>query len=158
MSLSMICLVVARIVCVILIPLGLLQLTCFTLSLKCFSSVPNNCPDGRIRPLHQFPYLPRAGPVLLTLLFFPILPSCYQVLCGSIYSFPVIRYSCLLWAGILQTLLFLKVYSWLSMDMYSMDIHGHVLHVHLHLHHLILITSLFVFFYLFFYTFISIIF
>ena len=109
--LSMVCLVVARTVCVILIPLGLLQLTCFTLSLKCFSSVPNNCPDEGIRPLLQFPYLPRAGSVLLTLLFFPLLPSSYQVLCGSIYSFPVIRYSCLLSAGILQTLLFLKVYS-----------------------------------------------
>ena len=149
----MVCLVVARTVCVILIPLGLLQLTCFTLSLKCFSSVPNNCPDEGIRPLLQFPYLPRAGSVLLTLLFFPLLPSSYQVLCGSIYSFPVIRYSCLLSAGILQTLLFLKVYSWLSME-------RDVFHIHLHLHHLVLITSLFFIsvLFLFFYTFISIIF
>ena len=32
---------------------------------------PNNCPDVGIRPLLQFPHLPRASPVLLTLLFCP---------------------------------------------------------------------------------------
>ena len=103
-SLSMVCLAVARIVCVILIPL--FQLSCFSLSLKCFSSVPNNCPKMGIRPLLQI-----RPPVLLTLLFPHLLPSSYQILCGSIYYFLVVRYSCLLSAGILQTLLFLKVYS-----------------------------------------------
>ena len=43
---------------------------------------------------------------------FPLLPSPYWVLCGSIYSSPVARYSCLLSAGILQDLLCLKVSSW----------------------------------------------
>ena len=55
---------------------------------------------------------PGAGPVLLTLLFPPLLPSSYCVLRGSIYSLPVVRYSCLLSAGVLQDLLCLKVYSW----------------------------------------------
>ena len=63
------CMAAARIVCVILIPFGLSQISCFTLSLKCFSS--SNCPDMGIRPLLQFPHLLRAVPVLLTLLFPP---------------------------------------------------------------------------------------
>ena len=33
-----------------------------------------------IRPLLQFPNLLKAGPLLLTLLFFPLIPSSYQVL------------------------------------------------------------------------------
>ena len=65
-----------------------------------------------IGPLLQFPHSPRAGPVLLTLLFFPLVPSSYQVLHGSIYSFPLVKYSCLLPAGVLHTFLCLKVYSW----------------------------------------------
>ena len=60
----------------------------------------------------QFPHSPRAGLDLITLLFFPLAPWSYWVLCGSIYSFPVVRYPCLLSAGVLQALLCLKVYSW----------------------------------------------
>ena len=55
----------------VLIPFRLLQITCFTLSLKCFSSDSDSCPDLGIGPLLQFPHLPRTGPVLLTLLFSP---------------------------------------------------------------------------------------
>jgi len=43
---------------------------------------------------------------------FPLVPSSYRVLHGSIYSFPLGRYSCLLSAGVLHALLCLKVYSW----------------------------------------------
>ena len=86
-------------------------ISCFPLSLQCFSSDSDNCPDVVIRPLLQFPHPPRAGPVLLTLLFFPLVPLSYQVLCGSIYSFSLVRYSCLLSAGGLHALLYLKVYS-----------------------------------------------
>ena len=57
--------------CLILIPFRLPQISCFTFSLECFSSDSDNCPDVGIRPLLQSPHLPRAGPVLLTLLFFP---------------------------------------------------------------------------------------
>ena len=95
--------------CLILIPFRLPQISCFTLSLKCFSSDSDNCPDVGIGPLLQFPHPPRAGPVLLTPLFFPLLPSSYF---GSIYYFPLVRYSCLLSAGVLDALLCLKVYSW----------------------------------------------
>ena len=94
--------------CLILIPFRLLQPSCFTLSLTLFSSDSDNCPSAGIRALFQFPWLPKAGPVLLTLLFFPLVHSSYWVLCGSIYSFPLVRYSCLLSAGFL----YLKVYSW----------------------------------------------
>ena len=104
-----------------------------------------------------FSHLLRAGPVLLTLLFYSLFPSSYWVLHGSmysfkwqstpallpgkshgrrsligyspwgrkesrhnwatslslqfIYSFPLVRYSCLLSAGVLNALLFLRLYS-----------------------------------------------
>ena len=95
--------------CLILLSFRLLQISCFTLCLKCFSSYSANCPDVRIGPLLQSPHPPRAGPVLLILLFFPLVPSSYQVLHGSIYSFPLVGYSCPLSAGVLHALL--KVYS-----------------------------------------------
>ena len=69
--------------CLILIPFRLPQTSCFTLSLKCFSSDSDSCPDVGIKPLLQCPHPPRAGPVLLTLLFFPLVPSSYGVLPGS---------------------------------------------------------------------------
>ena len=98
--------------CLILIPFRLPQISCFTLSLKCFSSDSDNCPIVGIGPLLQLPLPPRAGSVLLTLLFPPpLVPSSYRVLHDSIYSFPLVRYSCLLSTGILHALLCLKVYS-----------------------------------------------
>ena len=58
------------------------------------------------------PALQRAGPVLITLLFFPLVPSSYWVLYGCIYSFLVVRSSCLLSAGVPHAHLCLKVCSW----------------------------------------------
>ena len=98
--------------CLILILLRLPQVSHFTLSLKCFSSDSDSCPHVGIWPLFQIPYLLRAGPALLALLFFPLVLSSYWVLHGSIYSFALVRYSCLLSAGVLHALLCLKVYSW----------------------------------------------
>ena len=63
--------------CLILIPFRLPQVSCFTLSLKCFSSDSDNCPDVGIGPLFQFPHRWKAGPILLTLLFSPLVPSSY---------------------------------------------------------------------------------
>ena len=97
--------------CLILIPFRLSQISCFTLSLKCFSSDSDNCPDVGIGPLLQFPHPPRAGTAVLTLLCFPLVPSSYRVLRGSIYSFLLVRYSRPLSAGVLRALLCLKVYS-----------------------------------------------
>ena len=57
--------------CQIPIPFRLPQISCFTLSLKCFSSDSDYCADVEIGPLLQFPHLLRAGPVLRTLLFSP---------------------------------------------------------------------------------------
>ena len=96
--------------CLILIPFRQPQISCFTLSLKCFSSDSDSGPDVGIGPLLQFPRLLRAGPVLLTLLL-PLVPSSYQVLRGSIYSFPLVSSSYLLSAGVLHALLHLKGYS-----------------------------------------------
>ena len=64
--------------CLILIPFRLPQISCFTLSLKCFSSDSDSCPAVGIGPLLQFPHLLRAGPVLLTLPFFS--PSSFILL------------------------------------------------------------------------------
>ena len=80
--------------CLILIPFRLPQVSCFTLSLKCFSSDSDNCPDVGIRCLLQFPHPPRAGPVLLTLLFSPLFPLSYQVLHGYVCSLLLVMYSC----------------------------------------------------------------
>ena len=63
--------------CLILIVFRLPEIRCFTLSLKCFSSDSDNCPNVGIGPLLQFPYPPRAGPFLLMLLLFPLFPSSY---------------------------------------------------------------------------------
>ena len=45
--------------CLTLIPFRLRQMSCFTLSLKCFSSDSDSCPSVGIRPLLQF--LPAEG-------------------------------------------------------------------------------------------------
>ena len=73
--------------CLILIPFRLPQISSFSLSLKCFSSDSENCPALGVGPLFQFPDPLRAGPVRLTLLFFPLLPSSYQLLHGSLILF-----------------------------------------------------------------------
>ena len=110
-SLFVICMGTARKDCLIVILFSLPQICYFTLSLKCVSSDSDRCPNVGIGPLLQFPHWPRAGPVLLTLPFSPLVPSSYRVLPGSIYSFPLVRSSCLLLAGILHGLLCLKVHS-----------------------------------------------
>ena len=66
--------------CLILIPFRLPPSSCFTLSLKRFSSDSDNRPAVGIGPLLQFPHPPRAGLVLRTLLFSPLVPSAYRVL------------------------------------------------------------------------------
>ena len=90
--------------CLILIPFRLPQISCFTVSLRCFSSDSDNGPDVGIRPLLQFPHLLRADPVLLTLLFFPsssfILPS-FAWWC--IFSIGQILLSSLSWCSALTS-------------------------------------------------------
>ena len=87
LCLGHVCMHVSSKDCLILILFRLPQISCFTLSLKCFSSDSNNCPNVGILPLLPFPHSRRAGPVLLTLLFFSLVPLSYGVLSGSIYSF-----------------------------------------------------------------------
>ena len=54
-SLSRVHMAPVRIICVIFIPFRLSHISCFTLSFKCFSSVPKNCPDGRDQTPVPFP-------------------------------------------------------------------------------------------------------
>ena len=56
-------------------------------------------PVWRLDPCFSSLHPLRAGPVLLTLLFFPLVPLSYQVFHGYMYSFPLARSSCLLSAG-----------------------------------------------------------
>ena len=87
--------------CLILIPFRLPQVSCFTLSLKCFSSDSDDSPDVGIRPLLQLPNPPRASPVLLTLLLFP--PSSFVILSFAWFCifFPIaqILLSVLIWCS-----------------------------------------------------------
>ena len=66
--------------CLILIPFRPPQISCFTLTLKYFSSDPDSCSHVGIGHRLQFSHLLRAGPGLLTLLFFPLVLSSYQIL------------------------------------------------------------------------------
>ena len=88
--------------CLVLILFRLLQISCFTLSLQCFSSDPDNCPSVGIRPLLQFPHC--GGQVKSC--FSPLFPLSNKVFRGSIYSFPLVRYSYLLSAGVLLSMHF----------------------------------------------------
>ena len=81
-----------------------------TLSLKCFSSDSDTCPNMGSDPCFSSPLAKgRSGPTNTPI--FPPRSFTYQVLCGSIYSFPLVRSSCLCSAGVLHVLLCLKVYS-----------------------------------------------
>ena len=102
--------------CLILILFRLPQISCFTLSLKCFSSGSDNCPDVGIGPLLQFPHPPRAGPVLLILQFsrggtpYFLSPTEFCVVLHILLHWSG-KYSCSLSVGVLHALLCLKVYS-----------------------------------------------
>ena len=119
--------------CLIIIPFRLPQISCFTLSLKCFSSDSDNFPDVGIRPLLQFPNPLRASPFLLTLLLSLLVPLSYRVLRGSVYSFPLVRYSCAP-----QLVLCMHFCIWRCIPDVSVD--RDALHVHLLLRHLVLPT------------------
>ena len=117
--------------CLILTPFRLPQLSCFSLNLKCFSSDSDNCPNMVMGPLFQFPHPPRAGPVLLTLLFFSLVSSFYRVLHDSIYfvhwsSTPVFS----------QLVFCMHFCVWSCIP--EVSVKRDVLHIHLLLCHLVL--------------------
>ena len=87
------------------------QISCLSLSLKCFFSDSDNCPyvgyqtSASVNPPAKVRSRPTKTPV------FPPCSSSYRILRSSIYSFPLVRYPCLLSACVLHALLCLKVYS-----------------------------------------------
>ena len=116
--------------CLILIPFRLPQISCFTLSLKCFSSDSDCCLDVGIGPLPQSPHPLRVGPVLLTLLFFPlVLPT----------EFCMVLYILFLWSGppICSQLVFCRHF-YVSRCIPDVSVERDVLHIHLFLCHLVL--------------------
>ena len=96
--------------CLILIPFRHSHISCFTLTLKCFSSDSDNCSAAGVRPLLQFPTHQGQVQSYWHFCFAPLVSLSYQVLRGSIYSSPLVKYSCLLSAGVLHAHLCLKVY------------------------------------------------
>ena len=94
----------------ILIPFRLPQISCFTLSLKCFSSDSDNHPDVGIIPPHSVPPPAEGRPSPNTPVF-PPSSFILRVLSDAIYSFLLVRYSCPLSAGVLHALLCLKLCS-----------------------------------------------
>ena len=95
---------------VILVPFRLPQINCSLSALNVSPVTQTIAPCGGWTPA-SVPPPTWAGPVLLTLLFFPLVPPSYQVLHSSIYSFLLVRYSYPLSAGVLQALLCLKMCS-----------------------------------------------
>ena len=94
--------------CLILIPFRLPQISCFPLSLLWLRQLPQH---GDWTPVLVLPPAKgRSSPTDTPV--FPPVPSSYWVLHGSEYSFLLVRYCCLLSAGVLHTLLCLMVYSW----------------------------------------------
>lgn len=84
-----------------------------------------SCPNVGIGPLASIPPLTkgRASPTN-TPVFHPN-SFTYWVLCGTMYSFPLVRYSCPFSAGVLHAHLCLKVYSWIICgEMHSMSIYS----------------------------------
>ena len=99
-SLSRVHMAAARIICVIFIPFRLSHISCFTLSFKCFSSVPKNCPDGRDQTPARFspptkgrssstnsPLFPSTSYVLPIFVWFYIFFSSGQVLLPTLRGY-----------------------------------------------------------------------
>ena len=80
------------------------------------------------------PLVAGAGPVLLTLLFPPLVPSSYQVLHGSIYSFP-------LPGNPVRSQLVFCMHFCVLRCVPDASMERDVLHVHLLLHHLVLLPG-----------------
>ena len=84
------------------VPLSALNVSPLTQTVaQCGDQTPTSVPpptEGRSSPINT--------PV------FPLVPSSYQVLCGSVCSFLLFRYSCPHSAGVLHALKHLMVYSW----------------------------------------------
>ena len=105
-SLSGVCMATASIVCMIIIPFRLSQISCFTFQQPqmlhlCHKQLPlcRTLTPASVLP----PCMCRSSPVHS--LFFTFLPLSCRVLCGSIHSFPVVRYSWWLSVGVLRDLL-----------------------------------------------------
>ena len=70
--------------CLVLIPFKLPQISCFTLSLKRFSSESDNCPDVGTGLLLWFPHPPKAGPIQSNP---PVFPASSFILLSVAWSY-----------------------------------------------------------------------
>ena len=117
----------------ILIPFRLSQISCFTPSLKCFSFDSDSCPDVGGWTPGSVPHLQRAGPVLLTLLFFPrfLHPT----------EFCIILYILFHWSvPLLRSQLVFCMYFCMWRCIPDVPVERDVLHTHLLLRHLSLFS------------------
>ena len=106
----------------ILIPFRLPQISCFILSLKCFSSDSDSCPDIEDWTPASVPPPAEGSPVLLTL-FLPLVPST---------EFCVIVYTLFHWSGtpVCSQLMFC-MHFWVWGCIPDVSVERHVFHVHL---------------------------
>ena len=94
----------------LILPFRLPQLSCFSLSLECFSSASDSCPHVGQDPCFSSPPAEgRSSPTNTPV--YPPAPSSHRVLRGSLFSFLMVRSSCPLSAGVLLALLCLRVCS-----------------------------------------------
>ena len=117
----------ARIVCVILNPFKLPQISCFTLSLKCFSSNPSNCPNVGLDPCFISPTC------------WVKVQSNYPVFLSRSFILPTFVWLYIFFSG---GQVLLPALSWCSASIPvrrcipDVSVERDVLHVHLLLHHL----------------------
>ena len=79
--------------CLILIPFSLSQISCFTFSLQCFSSAPDNCPSVGIRLPLQFPHTIKGWSSIMTPVFVCVC-VCVCVLFFPLISFILPSFAC----------------------------------------------------------------
>ena len=111
-SLAGVCRPAAQIVCIVLTPFSHRSAASLPDSLKHVYSVPTDCADVGISSLLQFPQALGADPVPAHSLLFLFLLSAYWVLCGSAFSFLVVRDSCQLSVGCLRDSWYLISKEW----------------------------------------------
>ena len=108
------------------------QTSCFTPSLKCFSSVSDNCPDVGIGPLLQFSHPLSSVLVLQILLFFSHLFFLPPEFCEVPY---ILSH----WSGTpVSSQLVFCMHFWVSRCISDVSMVRDVLHIYLFLHHLLL--------------------
>ena len=120
--------------CLILIPFRLPQISCFTLSLKCFSSDSDSCPSVGIGPSAS---VPRPAEGRSSSSNTPVFPPCSFILLSFAWFYIFFSPGQVL----LSSLCWCSACTSDGVWRYIPDLEIDVLHVHLHLCHLVLLLK-----------------